>query len=176
MGTQVRYGTIAVGAYGAHWSGAHQQSFRDQYEPRWDRGGAVGPKTWRDRHRFASLWSYGCSVGGGNGDAEMFPLRNSPNQYAPFSCDGAGTQSIKWIKGQCLDVSGNVAAGAIVQCYRTSDDLFTGEVNANSTDGTFDVPTPYAGVNHYLVAYKPGSPDIGGTTVNTLTPTNIDGT
>ena len=33
-----------------------------------------------------------------------------------------------------------------------------------------------AGTQHYLVAYKPGSPDTAGTTVNTLTPTNVDGT
>lgn len=176
MGAQVRYGTIAVGAYSAHQPGSHQRAFTDQYEPKWDRGGARSPKTWRDQNRWDSLWSFGCRAGGGDLEGYCPIGLTVADVFEPYSCDGAGTQTLKWIKGQCVDASGNVAAGAIVQAFRTSDDAFAGEVNANSTDGRFDVPTPYVGANHYLVAYKPGSPDQGGTTVNTLVPTNIDGT
>ena len=115
--------------------------------------------------------SGGLGAGADGGFADL----SVSDPYEPFSCDGEGTQTLKFIKGQCVDASGNVAAGAIVQAFRTSDDAFAGQVNANSTDGRFDVPTPYPGVAHYLVAYKPGAPDIGGTTVNTLIPTGIDG-
>lgn len=176
MGAQVRYGTIAVGAYSAHQPGSHQRAFTDQYEPKWDRGGARSPKTWRDRNRWDSLWSFGCRAGGGDLEGYCPIGLTVADVFEPYSRDGAGTQTLKWIKGQCVDSTGAVAAGAIVQAFRTSDDAFAGEVNANSTDGRFDVPTPYVGANHYLVAYKPGSPDQGGTTVNTLVPTNIDGT
>ena len=44
------------------------------------------------------------------------------------------------------------------------------------TDGSYDLPTNFPGVNHYVVAYIAGSPDRAGTTANTLVPTNIDGT
>lgn len=176
MGAQVQYGTIAVGAYSAHQPGSHQRAFTDQYEPKWDRGGARSPKTWRDRNRWDSLWSFGCRAGGGDLEGYCPIGLTVADVFEPYSRDGAGTQTLKWIKGQCVDSTGAVAAGAIVQAFRTSDDAFAGEVNANSTDGRFDVPTPYVGANHYLVAYKPGSPDQGGTTVNTLVPTNIDGT
>lgn len=177
MGALVKYGTIAVGAYSAHQPGSHQFAFTDQYRPGWDRGGCRSPRTWKDRNRFDSLWSFGCRMSGGLGSGADggFADLSVSDPYEPFSCDGEGTQTLKFIKGQCVDASGNVAAGAIVQAFRTSDDAFAGQVNANSTDGHFDVPTPFPGVNHYLVAYKPGSPDIGGTTVNTLVPTGIYG-
>lgn len=182
MGCMPIYGTAgATGGGFSHQRGSHPFTFRDQYYPQWDRGGARGPRTWKDRFRFVSLWSFGCRAGygtpsGTDGAAPVGRSMAEADLFEPYSCDGEGTQSLKWILGQCLDASGNAAAGSIVQCFRTSDDAFAGEVNANSTDGTFAVPTPYVGASHYLVAYKPGSPDTGGTTVNTLTPTNIDGT
>jgi len=180
MGAQLRYGT--AGASGGGWSaqpGTVQPAMGDALaEPRWSYQ-QRSPKTQKDPNRWYSLWSFGCRVGGG--DLEGYASAgsggmSSTDRFEPVSCDGAGTQSIKWIKGQCVDSTGAVAAGAIVQAFRTLDDAFAGEVNANSTDGSFNVPTPYVGANHYLVAYKPGSPDTGGTTVNTLVPTNIDGT
>lgn len=172
------YGT--AGATGGGYSaqpGSLQENFSEnRYDTRpgysWQRRSA---KTNKDRNAWRSGWSFGVSLISGS-DSGEYGVEGEEAMYEPYSCDGEGTQSLKWILGQCLDVSGNPAAGAIVQCFRTSDDLFTGEVNANSTDGKYAVPTPYAGVNHYVVAYKAGSPDIGGTTVNTLTPTNIDGT
>ena len=182
MGAQLQFGT--AGATGGGWSrqpGTLQPGYGEfRHEPRWQWQGRA-PKTWADRNRFVSLWSFGCRLGygapaGSDGAAPTSRDMTARDLFEPYSCDGNGTQSIKWIKGQCVDASGNASAGAIVQAFRTSDDAFAGEVNANSTDGTFDVPTPYVGANHYLVAYKPGAPDIGGTTVNTLVPTNIDGT
>ena len=182
MGIQFNYGT--AGATGGGWSaqpGTIQPARGEfRHEPRWS-WQARSPKTKLDRNRFVSLWSFGCRIGygtpaGSDGASSFNRCMAASDPFEPYSCDGAGTQTIKWIKGQCVDSTGAVAAGAIVQAFRTSDDAFAGEVNANSTDGKFDVPTPYVGANHYLVAYKPGSPDIGGTTVNTLVPTNIDGT
>jgi len=67
-------------------------------------------------------------------------------------------------------------ANAIVQGFVTASDAFVGEVTANE-DGTYVLGTEQLKKTpHYIVAYKAGSPDISGTTVNTLLPTNVDGT
>jgi hypothetical protein len=177
MGAQVRYGTIAVGAYMAHQPGSHQRAFTDQYEPKWDRGGARAPKTRRDPMRWDSLWSFGCRIGGG--DVEGYSQgvgMSSADPFEPFSCDGDGNQSVRFIRGTCLDQSSAPVANAIVQGFVTSTDAYVGQ-DVSREDGTYLCPTDtLPGVQHYLVAYKPGSPDIAGTTVNTLTSTNVDGT
>lgn len=180
MGAQVRYGTIAVGAYGAHWPGSHQAAFGDQYHSRWDRGGARSPRTWRDPARWASLWPTSRFAGGsgGAGTDAMFVVGQGlecSGMYEPYSCDGGGTQSIKFVLGMCVDASDVAIADATVQGFVSSTDAFTGE-GVSRADGSYAVPTQNPGVAHYVVAYKAGSPDIGGTTVNTLTPTNLDGT
>lgn len=124
-------------------------------------------------------WSFGGNICGDN---------TTPNQidcgiftggwtlaYEAPSAPGPGNQSIKFLKGTCVDSAGNPVANAIVQGFRTVDDYYVGEVTANN-DGTYVLGTNNpASTQHYLVAYKAGTPDIAGTTVNTLTPTNIDG-
>jgi hypothetical protein len=83
---------------------------------------------------------------------------------------------MNFIRGSCKDASGVVVANAFVQAFVTATDAIAGEVQAN-TDGTYSVGVQQSKVTpHYLVAYKAGSPDITGATVNTLLPTNVDGT
>ena len=179
MGTQVRYGTIAVGAYSAHQPGSHQFAFTDQYLPRWDRGRARGPRTWKDPNRWYSLWSFGCRVGAGapiGSDGAGWYDLSMKDLFEPYSCDGGGTQSLKFLKGLCVDASDVALSGVNVQAFRTSDDAFAGYEVQSRTDGSYDLPTNFPGVNHYVVAYIAGSPDRAGTTVNTLVPANIDGT
>lgn len=180
MGAQVRYGTIAVGAYGAHMSGRHQPSFTDQYDFKWDRGGARSLSLRSDPGAWSSKWSYGCKIGYGDvsgadgaaGAGQDMALQDFFNP--PVIQDGC--QSLKFILGTCKDSAGAAVANAIVQSFRTSDDSFLYEVTG-AEDGTYRVPTPHPSpTTHYLVAYKSGSPDIAGTTVNTLVSTNIDGT
>ncbi len=179
MGCQVKYGTIAVGAYYAHQPASHQAGFKDQYWPKWDRGGARGPRTWKDPYCWNSLWSFGCRVGmgepvGSNGVTARD--LSCPDLFEPFSCDGPGQQSLKFIKGQCVDASDAPLSGVNVQAFRASDDSFAGYEVQSREDGSYDLATNFPGVNHYVVAYLPGSPDRAGTTVNTLVPANIDGT
>ena len=181
MGCQTRYGTIAIGAYMAHQPGTHQLAFRDQYYPRWDRGGALGPRTWKDKNRWNSLWSFGCRMTGGGevvGADGAPPVTNalaSKDLFEPYSCDGEGTQSKNFLRGTCKDSGGTPVANAIVQAFVTATDAFAGEV-AGNTDGTYTLGVEQSKATpHYLVAYKAGSPDIAGTTVNTLLPTNVDG-
>lgn len=179
MGAQVRYGTIAVGAYSAHQPGSHQRAFTDQYHPRWDRGNARGPRTWKDPNLWYSLWSFGCRVGAGapiGSDGAGWYDLSMKDLFEPYSCDGAGTQTLKFLKGQCVDASDVALAGVNVQAFRTSDDAFAGYEVQSRTDGSYDLPTNFPGVQHYVVAYIAGSPDRAGTTANTLVPANVDGT
>ena len=180
MGVQLRFGT--AGATGGGWSiqpGTLQPSYGESmHEPRWQMQGRA-PKTWKDKNRWYSLWSFGCRVGYGDvsgADGASCRDLSSPDLYEPFSCDGDGAQTLKFIKGQAVDSTDTPISGAILHSFRTSDDAFGGYEVESREDGSYDLPTQFPGVNHYVVAHKAGSPDIGGVTVNTLQPTNIDGT
>jgi hypothetical protein len=137
------------------------------------------PLTWKDRNQWVSLWPRGQfgSCGTDGTDAYMPHGMDDGGMvmYEPFSCDGAGTQTLKFLKGTCVDTSDAALSGVEVQAFRTSDDAFAGYVVQSRTDGSYDLATNFPGVNHYVVAYLSGSPDRGGTTANTLVPTNIDG-
>lgn len=96
--------------------------------------------------------------------------------FEPYSCDGEGTQSMNFLRGVCKDSGGTAVANAIVQGFVTSTDQYLGEVQGN-TDGTYTLGVQLNKATAcYLVAYKAGSPDITGATVNTLLATNVDGT
>lgn len=182
MPAQLTYGT--AGATGGGFSALKglQPSFEERRldvrpDWSWQRRSA---KTWKDRTAWMSCWPTArfCGGGAGGGVDAMVPVGQGleiSGMFEPFSCDGEGTQTLKWILGRCEDASGVAIANATVQAFRSSDDFFCGEA-VSRDDGSFACPTPCVGVNTYIVAYKAGSPDIGGTTVNTLTPTNIDGT
>jgi hypothetical protein len=114
-------------------------------------------------------------TGSGSDGESAFGL-SMADGYEPFSCDGEGTQTKRFIRGTCVDNSEVPQAGVIVQGFVTATDAYVGEVQSN-LDGTYTLPTDTApGVQHYLVAYKAGAPDTAGTTVNTLTSTLVDGT
>lgn len=180
MPCRPRYGTAGATGGGlsaqpgslGHCFSEEQMIVRPDFS--WQRRSA---KTWADRNAWASCWPTArvWCVGGADGWGVDGMCRPPSVGYEPFSCDGEGTQTLKWLRGRCEDAAGNASANATVQAFRTSDDAFAGEV-ASLNDGTFMCPTPYTGANHYIVAYKAGAPDIAGTTVNTLVPTNIDGT
>lgn len=181
MGAQLRYGTAgATGGGFSAQSGTLQPSLVERgHEPRWD-WQKRAPKTWKDKCNWYSLWSFGCRIGGGGvaGD-DYCPVNNSlamKDLFEPYSCDGEGTQSKNFLRGTCKDADGNVVADATVQAFVTATDTFAGEV-AGNVDGTYVLGVEQSKATpHYLVAYKTGSPDIAGTTVNTLLPTNVDGT
>jgi len=181
MGAQLTYGT--AGATGGGFSaqpGTLQPAYEEQHHFPMFSMQSRGPLTWKDRNKFRSLWSFGCRLGGGTDGPEYATVGindlSSPDLYRPYSCDGEGCSQNRFIRGTCVDASDVPVASAIVQAFRTSDDEFMGEAQAY-IDGTYIVPVAsVAGVQHYLVAYKAGSPDIAGTTVNTLTSTNVDGT
>lgn len=136
-------------------------------------------KTWKDRFSWVSRWPRGWMAGGGEGwgtdGAAPIGAEHSGAGYEPFSCDGAGTSLTRFIRGSTVDSADVAIANATVQVFRTSDDFYLGQ-DVSRDDGTYTAPADVpAGTQLYLVAYKAGSPDIGGTTVNTLTNTLVDG-
>lgn len=110
-----------------------------------------------------------------DGGAPVGNSLSNTDLFEPYSCDGEGTQTLKFIKGLAVDASDVAISGANIQAFRTSDDAFAGYEVQSREDGSYDLATNFPGVNHYVVAYIAGSPDRGGTTVNTLQPTGIDG-
>ena len=68
--------------------------------------------------------------------------------------------------GFSRDASGGVIAGVTVKCMLTATDTKQSEA-VSDVNGLFVVSTAEAG-GHYLIFYKTGTPDIAGTTVNTL--------
>ena len=181
MGVGLKYGT--AGATGGGWSaqpGTLQPSFAENNGlirvcDSWQ---ARGIATWRDRNRWACAWPtmrVGM-IGGADGMGTDAMSAVSWPMFECWSCDGDGTQSLKFILGKCVDASDVAVANALVSAYRSSDNAYAGYTVNAMDDGTFACPTKFGAGNHYVTAYKPGSPDTGGTTVNTLTPANIDGT
>jgi hypothetical protein len=82
-----------------------------------------------------------------------------------------GGQVENCIVGQTLDQNGNPLANCIVQGFVTTTDAYVGSVTSDNS-GWYKLPTPYStATHHYIVAYKSGSPDVAGTSVNTLVPT-----
>ena len=79
----------------------------------------------------------------------------------------AGAASRVGFVGVTRDQYGAPVGSCVVQLFRTSDDLFIME-QASDASGNFLLQSWYSPDTHYIVAYKAGSPDIFGTTVNTL--------
>ena len=70
------------------------------------------------------------------------------------------------IAGVSRDSTGAALAGCTVHLMLTGPDILA-QVTVSDASGNFSFSNPGSGP-FYLVAYKPGSPDVSGTTVNTL--------
>lgn len=68
--------------------------------------------------------------------------------------------------GFTRDASGGVIGGVTVKLFLTATDVKQSET-VSDAGGLFVVSTAEAGA-HYLLFYKTGTPDISGTTVNTM--------
>lgn len=134
---------------------------------------------WLDGKRGAQFapWSDGIiwpnsRMMGGDNTAATYLVGQDANSFNRFEgamnqADSNGNQSTLKIKGITRDSSGNPLGYVTVQVFRTSDDLFVSQMTSDA-GGYFEAPTPYPSTNHYLVCYKAGSPNVGGTSVDTL--------
>jgi hypothetical protein len=77
---------------------------------------------------------------------------------------------IAMISGVTRDGAGAILGSCRVELYETATDLPLQTVTSDAVTGAFTFTAArYAPTTHYIVAYKAGSPDRAGTTLNTLT-------
>lgn len=72
-----------------------------------------------------------------------------------------------FISGITKDSLGVALPACTVSLFRTSDNLFIQSVVSDGS-GNYSFPGVGCGETYYVVAYKAGSPDVAGTTINTL--------
>jgi hypothetical protein len=111
----------------------------------------------------------GVAEGSGVG---KWTTKNSAPQYIKLNSQKDKVKQ-KWvISGVTKDSTGANLGNCIVQLFNSNDDTYIGEVISDSS-GNYQF-TLNGNVNpKYAVAYLVGSPDVAGTTVNTLLPTLI---
>ncbi len=119
----------------------------------------------------AQLWPMSRMMcGDPNAPVSLFGTDSSDFARWGAMPDEGGSQSMLKFRGVTRNSSGVALGGGVVGVFLTSTNLALRQVTADAS-GYFEVPSEYANVNHYLVGYKPGTPDVAGTTLNTLQPT-----
>ena len=78
-----------------------------------------------------------------------------------------GTGPLRTITGTTRDSTGAALANCDVKLVRARDNAIVDEVTSGA-DGSFTFQTASPHETYFLVAYLVGSPDVAGTTVNTL--------
>jgi hypothetical protein len=71
------------------------------------------------------------------------------------------------ISGVTKDSAGAVLGSCAVDLFTTADDVIQGRTVSDASTGAYSFSAG-GGRTYYIVAYKAGSPDVAGTTVNTL--------
>jgi hypothetical protein len=112
------------------------------------------------------LWTRSRYVSGDSGVSAGTEIMPVTRFWWVTNPKGAGGWSR--ITGITKDGAGAALGGCTVHLLRTADDVEVDQVVSDAGDGTYSVGAPTDGT-HYAVAYLPGSPDVAGTTVNTLT-------
>ena len=79
-----------------------------------------------------------------------------------------GAVSRYGITGVTRDYAGGVLGSTTVKLFLTADDSLISSVLSDPLTGQYTVSTPFYPNAHYIVCYKTGSPDVFGTTPNTL--------
>jgi hypothetical protein len=70
--------------------------------------------------------------------------------------------------GRTYDANGNVLGGVTCSLFRTSDRLWIMDVVSDAVDGSFLLQSWYSPDTHFIVFSKAGSPEVFGTTRQTL--------
>ena len=118
-----------------------------------------------------------------DGTNEHYPGLKSENPMS-VAASGDGVQflaiqkTVIWeeafkmfsLSGQTLDASSAALGNCMVEAFSTQTDQKVGQTTSDGS-GLYSIQVGFNSSNFYMVAYKPGSPDVAGTTVNTLTAT-----
>lgn len=116
------------------------------------------------------MWSSG-RLQGGNAPLQTIISSSDYDPALRYIYPALHHSGMRYYKftGVTRDSSGAVLGNAIVQLIHTSDDALIQQTTSDAS-GNYELYSPYSD-GHYIVGYKAGSPDVAGTTVNTLTGT-----
>ena len=95
----------------------------------------------------------------------LFYPGKGPNPQMRF--EPAGGTTYGYIRGYTKDSSGNPLPLCTVKAFKTGTDVMIGQTVSDGA-AFFSVPIVATAGPFYLVAYLAGSPDVAGTTVNTV--------
>jgi len=95
-------------------------------------------------------------VGGIGHSLFSTPLLKAPQFFGSFS-----------ISGVTRDSAGSVLANCAVDLFLTAEDTLVASTTSDGS-GNFSFTVSGNSQNYFLRAYKPGSPDVAGTSLNTL--------
>jgi hypothetical protein len=84
----------------------------------------------------------------------------------PFKSAKFSTSSL-FLTGVTKDSTGTPLGSCVVQLFTTADERFIKETTSDSVTGAYSFDILVTGP-FFIVAYKAGSPDVAGTTINTL--------
>jgi hypothetical protein len=115
---------------------------------------------------FASPWWPGSGFIGDR--AVDVGVVNAGQKWYEYPEVTKGMNSRLGIAGVTRDQYGSAIVSCTVKLFKTSDDSLVSQIVSDATTGEYLLSTPYYPDTHYVVAYKAGSPDIAGATVNTL--------
>ena len=80
-----------------------------------------------------------------------------------------GNGGMKKIIGFTRDANGVLLGNADVDLFLTTGYVFINDMTSDA-GGYFEACSQYSGQNHYIRAYKSGSPDVAGVSRNNLVP------
>lgn len=121
------------------------------------RGGWGG----RAANHFRGLLTIDSGQGRGQGRGQVGTvIYRSPGAFVNFEISGVSRDSTGAVLGDCT-----------IDLFQTGGDILT-QSTVSNVSGNFSFSNPGTGA-FYIVAYKTGSPDVAGTTVNTLYPTAV---
>ena len=119
---------------------------------------------WQD----GRLWSASRALGGAMGSM-IGEDAGTGGVWGIELADDGGVKSGVRYSGIVKNNSGNPVAGATVTSFLASNaGVAVAASSVSDSAGGFVAVSPFPVVNHYLVAYKPGSPDVAGTTKNNI--------
>ena len=102
---------------------------------------------------------------------EVFAIINSISGNNHVKIMSPKMHGVSWmLTGITKDSTGAVLGGCTVHLFYSLPDQFISAVDSDPTTGAFSFLIGPTSGPFYLVAYKAGSPDVAGTTVNTLMP------
>ena len=106
--------------------------------------------------------------GGGRMFGESQPLLVAPVDFSPRAIF-TGSMNALGFSGITRDGNNTPVGGMTVRLFRTSDSTLVATA-VSRYDGSYNVSTPYAGQDHFIVCHKAGSPEIAGASQSTLEP------